>query len=591
VRFVAIDGEADSDGNYIVMCDSEGRVLYNPQGISSSEALEFLLALPRSCEVVCYGLNYDVNQWIKDLPRATLERLAEYNQCSWRGCYRLQWIPSKMFTVTTPEKSVTVCEVFGFFQTSFVSALQNWGIPPPVELQAMKRKRGSFTQKELARVVAYCQQECRLLVQMMDKLYTACCDADCIPRRRWIGAGSIASALMTKHHIRQHHVHDVDLFGQAVTEDYILRGYYGGRVELYQQGWTKACAVYDIRSAYPSAALALPSLTRATWEHTCTWQPDRLGLWRVSWDINNYNGHVAPFPVRLSSSRICYPLSGDGVYHTVEVRAALECGYPIKVHDGIVLSTSLELPFSWIQDVYAHRVRMQKQGNYGEKALKLGLNSIYGKCAQGYGFGNRPPFQSYFWAGLITSTTRAKMLRLLTEATHPVMIATDGLVCENRHMTSTTSWQTGIGSWERSLYDRVATIQPGVYVAEYNGTRHVKSRGFFARDVDYDVMLDYFQHDRMSCYHYKSRRFIGLKVALHRKDFSVWRQWINEPRTVSFEVQHKRAVNDGKRTLLYPLKGPYSSIAYAPKQSLYDDPTDDTLENMIRDDQPHREVD
>jgi hypothetical protein len=127
-------------------------------------------------------------------------------------------------------------------------------------------------------------------------------------------------------------------------------------------------------------------------------------------------------------------------------------------------------------------------------------------------------------------------------------------------------------------------------VAELDGERLVKSRGFLARDVDYDVMLDRFEHDSLGCYHFRSRRFIGLKVALHRKDFGVWRQWIDERRSVAFEIQNKQRIVCGSNVLLYPIAGPFSSLPYEPKQSLYDDPTDDALENMVRGDQPHREI-
>lgn len=591
-KFIAIDGEADNKGNYIVMCDSEGRVLYNPNGITSAEAFGFLLSLPKRHEIVCYGLNYDANQWLKDLPRYNLEGLATQNRTAWQGTYKLEWIPSKMFTVTVPGKSVTVCEVFGFFQTSFVKALQQWGFEAPAEIETMKRKRGTFTRKELQRVIAYCQHECRLLVQLMERLQDACRQADCVPRRRWIGAGSIASSLMMKHNVRAHHAHDLDVFDGDLTEEYVLRAYFGGRVELYQQGWQTPAVSNDVRSAYPFGAMFLPALPGARVQHVKSYSRHRYALWRVSWDCPQ-GTVVAPFPVRLPAGQICYPLAGSGVYHAHEVQAALALGYNVTVHDGVELHPEeLARPFAWIPEVYEHRARFKREGNFAEKALKLGLNSVYGKTAQGYGFGKKPPFQSYYWAGFITSYTRARILQQLALTRNPVMVATDGIV---------GGWippggdpvTTDIGTWEEDSYDRIATIQPGVYVAEKNGEQLVKSRGFFARDVNYPAMVERFYEDPLSAYHFRSRRFIGLKVALHRKDFNVWRQWIDERRSIAFEIQNKQHEWDYDRRVmsLYPIAGPYDSLPYVPKQSLYDDPSDEALENMVRDDQPHREVD
>ena len=590
--FVAIDGEADNNGNYIVMCDSTGRTLYRPQGICSFDALNFILTVPGKPDVVCYGLNYDVNQWIKDFSRAELESLAsDGHRTTYRNMYKLEWIPSKMFTVTVPGRTVVVCEVFGFFQTSFVKALQAWGIEPPAEIETMKQKRGTFTPAELDRVVSYCLQECKLLVQVMERLREACVQADCVPRR-YIGAGSIASALMRRNGIKQHHAHDVDIFTKDQVNDYVLRSYFGGRVELHKQGWSQNVVSADIRSAYPAAATLLPSLTQdVEVTHVRSYlSTEKFALWRVSWrDIGN---GVSPFPVRLPKGDICYPANGSGVYHAAEVKAAIDCGYDVTVHDGVILRASDAKPFDWIPDVYRLRARYKAQGSFAEKALKLGLNSVYGKTAQGYGFGRKPPYQSYFWAGFITSYTRAKVLRMLNDCgALPIMVATDGIVLDAPEPFNMVSGDN-LGDWEIDTYDQIGTIQPGVYVGDSAGDTFVKSRGFFARDVDYADLIQQFYADKFGSYHYKSRRFIGLKVALHRKDFSVWRTWPNEQRSIAFEVKNKNRVEnpDGTVTLL-PISGPYDSLPYEPKQSLYDDPTDYTLENMVRDDQPHREVD
>jgi hypothetical protein len=592
-RFVAVDGEADNRGRYIIMCDSLGRVLHDPEGIGTQDALDFILAIPKGFEVVCYGLNYDSNQWMCDLSRSNLERLASEgdHRATWRGEYKLEWIPSKMFTVSVPGKSVTVCEVFGFFQTSFVKALAAWGIEQPAEIETMKQKRGTFTAHELKRVIHYCQAECKLLVEVMERLQDACNIAGCAPRRRWIGAGSIATSLLTSKGVKEHHAHDLDVFGSEDTESYVLGAYFGGRVELYQQGWVQGALVEDVRSAYPYGATHAPSLKDAEVSHHKCYDPSmEFAIYHVRWNANP-DCRVTPFPVRLPSGQICYPLSGEGYYHAREVQAALRFPeFHVDVLDGIALHPATdEKPFAWIPELYEQRKKFKAAGSYAEKALKLGLNSVYGKTAQGYGFGGKPPYQSYYWAGFITSYTRARVLERLAREPRPVMCATDGVVTQNGKRASDSN---DLGTWERDSYERIATIQPGVYVADVGGERIVKSRGFFARDVDYDELVSQFYKDPLSAYHFDSRRFIGLKVALHRKDFNVWRTWPNERRSIAFEINNKRRVQlDNGNVELWPIAGPFTSLPYVPKQSLYDDPTDAMLENMVRDDQPHREVD
>jgi hypothetical protein len=591
-KFVAIDGEADQDGNYILLCDSLGRTVFNPTGVTTKQALEFILEEPQGAVLVCFGLNYDVNQWLRDLQKPDLRRMANEQGTTFRQKYKLEWIPGKTFTVKVGRApGRTVCEVFGFFQVRFVKALQQWGFEPPAEIEQMKKRRGTFKQSELKAINDYCFHECLLLVKLMERLEDACRQANCVPRGRWIGAGAIASALLASHGCKPHHAYDVDLFGQQVTDDYILRAYFGGRVELYQQGWQADASSHDIRSAYPYAAMSLPSLLHASWEWAAHYHPYPHALWRVSWDIPAPGPQVVPFPVRIADGSICYPLSGEGVYHGCEVAAAMRAGFDVWVHDGVVLQpNSPARPFDWIPEVYEHRARFKADGNHAEKALKLGLNSVYGKMAQGQQQAKwRPPYQSYFWAGYVTAVTRARVLDRLVKLSTPVMTATDGIV--HGGLSVEEGPQYGIGSWEHATYDRIATIQPGVYVAEANGERMIKSRGFFARDVNYDDLLTDFADDPMSAYRYHSRRFIGLKAALQRTDFAVWRQWVEEHRSVAFQVRNKQRVVEGDKVLLYPTYGRGSSLPYVPKQSLYDVRGIEQTEDMIHDDQPHREVD
>lgn len=592
VEFVAVDGEADAQGNYILLCDSTGRVLHNPAGIDSKQAFDFLLPLrAKHRQVVCFGLNYDANQWCKDLRPGYLRRLSEDGACTWNYRYKLTWWPSKYFGIRDNKtgQTVKVCEVFGFFQTSFVKALQAWGFTPPSEIETMKRKRGTFTAGELDRVIRYCQAECALLVKLMDALASACATAECSPRRDWIGAGAIASSLLASHGVKHAHTYDRDIAERSIVEDYILGAYFGGRVEMLAQGVMYTCHTRDLRSAYPYAATSLPSLLGAKVVTRKRFDPSRPGIWRVRWD-SQAHGQLAPFPVRTQGRAISYPRSGEGTYHTVEVATVMKLGYKIDVLGGVVLRVGVDgEPFDWVPKLYAHRAVLKSRGDPAEKALKLGLNSVYGKLAQGFGHG-QPPFQSYWWAGMITAATRARMLELAHKSKHPCMISTDGLFAWRPGTRGST--RATLGSWEPDRVDNLFCAQPGVYRGWKGDREIVKSRGFFAREVDYGELHDAWRDGGSDAsYSYSSRRFIGLRVALHRNRLDLWRQWVDERRTLSLEPERK--VVTGERhpqtgmLLLYPPYEVITSVPYRPKQSLYDDPTDDDLENMISDDQPH----
>jgi hypothetical protein len=630
--FIAIDGEADDQGRYIVMCDSLGRELINPEGVTTKQALEWLLDLapggpcnPGKAKLVCFGLNYDVNQWLRDCSAGELTRIAYEGKTSHRMRYRLSWLPRKLFTVKDAKtgRRVVIAEVFGFFQTTFVKALKQWGLEPTAEIESMKRARGTFTHDQLKQIAHYCHAECTLLVELMGRLAEACEHAGCVPAKEWIGAGAIASRLLTVNQVKLFHAYDADLAARDIVESHILGAYFGGRVEMLAQGVTPIARTVDIKSAYPAAAMHLPNLLGAKLVPLKHYQPDaEHAIWRVSWDGQNHNG-VCPFPVRLEDFTIVYPESGAGHYHAAEVRAAIDVGYRLTVHDGVKLRqpggalARERVPFAFIPQLFAIRDQYKVEGHAAEKALKLGLNSVYGKLAQGYGYGNSPPpFQSYMWAGEITARTRAIMLRCMHQVNTPLMVSTDGLFYADANRVAPAAVgvpRKGLGSLDYGEMTDPLLVQAGVYSYNCPACRPrvgyqdpdpacercdgrgyaVKSRGFAARDVDYGELREMWLDDGPAgTYHYRSRRFIGLRVALARNKLAtIWRTWPTEARSLNLTASRKLTPEHGGRLLrLEPLTGPYDSMPYVPKQSLYDDPTDDTLEMMTADDQPHCDI-
>lgn len=581
--FIAIDGEA-IDGRYVLLCSSDNtsagkRSVFNIDGLTTRECFDFLIGTAeRGKAVVCFGLNYDSNNWLINLPRPILEELWTHHY-AYVGNYRIEWLPGRWFSLTRSDsRYVKVTETFGFFQSSFVAACKAWGFEPGGELEAMKKKRGSFTPSDQRRVTEYCHAECDLLVQLMGKLAASCAEAEATPSS-WIGAGAIASSLLAKQGVADHHAHDLDITTADVATDVVLGAYFGGRVELLKQGVTGNVKTADVRSAYPHAATLLPSLAGGRLVHRSRYKPEaEHAIWRVSWE--NLQGAVMPFPVRVKKA-IWYPRSGSGWYHACEVRAAQAAGFPVRVHEGYVLQPARASvgaqPFGWVPVLFAQRARWQKAGNPAQKALKLGLNSLYGKLAQGYGYKNKAPrWQSYFWAGEITARTRARLLTVAAQARAPIMLATDGVFG-----APTIRGADRLGGWELGKLDWLFTAQPGVYQAfDDTGKEVLKSRGFFAREVDYDVLRDGWESEGAEYVHtYKSTRFVGLGTALHRTDFGVWRQWVTESRSLSLSIDRKISVPDGRGgNVLLPPPGPLQSEPYEPKISLLDARALDTLQ-------------
>jgi hypothetical protein len=437
-----------------------------------------------------------------------------------------------------------------------------WDIEVQPELEHMKEKRSTFSTAELQRIIDYCKTECVLMSELMGKIESQCDRLEIRPKN-WIGAGSLASALLTKQNVAVHHVHDADITSNTGALEGIMRAYFGGRVEMFKQGVTKIAYTFDINSAYPAGIMTLPSMTNATVRHSRKYLPNEPhAVWRVKWE--NVRGLVMPFPVRVKKE-IFYPRSGEGCYHAIEVVQAIACGYPIEVIEGWVLRVRDKSdPFSWVQEVYAARRQLKKEKDHGEKVLKLALNSVYGKLAQGQGFkGTLPPFQCYWWAGEVTAYTRARMLKIAQMAT-PLMISTDGVFLDKKVRAGRISENLGDLTSEEKIDLFIG--QPGVYHGYgTDGKELLRSRGFFARDIDYsDLRSGYAKEGNDYIHQYISKdRFIGLGVSLQKKSMVDWLRWIEQKRAISLEPRRKIISNEGK---LSPIPGPLTSEIYVPKK-------------------------
>lgn len=591
--FIAVDGEAIS-GDYVLLNASQaGHVLnMEPGGLRTRQCFDFLLQLPKPSIPVCFGLNYDVNMWIGGLRTDCLHELWNEHYTYWAD-YRLEWLPGKWFSIRHVDgRYVKISEVFGFFQTSFVNAAKAWGFQPPAEMQLMKQARGAFTPAQVRKVIRYCEGECTMLVSLMDKLRDACRAADAMPRS-WIGAGSIAAPLLKRHGVQDHHVYDLDLAPVQTVEDSVMRAYFGGRVELLAQGiHLGGVQTMDLRSAYPAAATFLPSLAGARLVHRKRYRPDaQHAIWRVRWALNpSVSIRAMPFPVRRDKA-IHYPAAGEGCYHAAEVRTAMRLGYPINVLEGWELwgGENHATPFDWLAKLYRHRAQLKAQGDPAEKALKLGLNSVYGKLAQGPGYKGRPKWQSYFWAGEITARIRARVLHALSRSAGPVMVATDGVFARSFDGRMGSRLKPDLGTWEPGSLDWMFCAQPGVYHGSGPDGEIIKSRGFFAREIDYDALRETYEAEGAAgVYEYESTRFVGLGTAIHRVDPSIWRTWKTERRVIALLPQRKipTVPVDGV-SILRPIPGPISSQPYIPKISLVDAQALDYLQGH---EQPMRET-
>ena len=554
---VAWDGEGANislaDGSvrqlYVLLANSKGQHVLDPLGLSTTSCLDFLCDNADEKDInVIFGGSYDANMMLADLPRSALHRLWTEGQCTYRDFYiRYTW--RKCLTVKRRSKtpgrkwdgSITLWDVLGFFQATFVRTVESWLPDVDVDwLAEMKAGRGTFRLEDIDEIIRYCHYECDLLVRVCVALFDSFADAD-IRLTRFDGAGAVAAALLRAHKIDRY----LGVRPQEVATA-AQYAYAGGRIEAPKIGNLVYGAVYqyDINSAYPSAIRGLPCLEHGEWVYNKGWSPEMgPSVIHVEWDLPP-DRPFYPFFYRTPDGRILYPRVGEGWYWDAEVRAALQYD-----RDGIAVlecwewrQVCDERPFAWLDEVYADRLRFKAEGNKAEYGLKLGMNSVYGKMAQQSGWartGKPPRYHCLPMAGMVTSETRAALYMLAMQNPEAIIaFCTDAVI-------STVPLEcyqgSGLGEWTAKTFDGVTICQPGVYFLRNQGEVWAsKFRGFDPGVLNREAIVGCWLGDRDQ-FEAEVTRFVGAGSALRGpKSWPRWRTWETTSRHLDLTPTGKR---------------------------------------------------
>jgi DNA polymerase type B, organellar and viral len=521
---------------YVLLANSKGDNIQNKEGISTFTALEFILSCKKEYPnsiFVGFAFNYDIAQILKDLPWESLKEIYKTNRAKY-GHYNLEWRPRRWLRVSdrVEKKSATIYDVFGFFQTSFLIACEKYlgkDDPALTLIKKGKEARDTFKWEELDDfIIPYCNTELSMLVRVMDKLREHFHEVG-LDLTKWYGPGAVANQVLKKYNIAIHMSKDVP----AEVTNASQYAYAGGRFEQFKLGChTDTVYEYDIRSAYPAAIAQLPSLSNGTWEYVDTFEHDSFGVWNIGYDTT-YKGDNQPKPLfcRSENGSVSFPSEVTGWYWTPEASLV-----PSFIRGGYIFrSTSSRRPFDFTRQLFNLRRHYVELGIPSQLALKLALNSIYGKLAQTIGGTDGPPaWHQLEWAGWITSYTRAVIYKA-------ILLNPDAIIAsETDAVFSTTPLDLdlgpGLGEWELTTFDNITYLQSGFYYATQDKKVICKYRGL-DRDrntgqpvgLPYRSVLDHLRYSRTQ-EHWRTEplsssttRFVNIGLALQTS--SIFRSW------------------------------------------------------------------
>lgn len=512
--YIGIDGEGRGRKNhkYVMLAASteDGEREWHIQGdrLSTEQCLDLILALPnKRTRIFSYSFNYDLTKMLEDLDDETLYKLFRPGlRPGKRGPRPMRWgryllnLQGTKFTVKGKiegrMKKVVIWDLFKFFQGKFITSLKDWRVGNPElweRMSKMKDKRAEFDKEKDEDVLAYCLEECRCMAELGRRLIEAHEKAG-LKLRAYYGAGSSGGAMLSAMGIRQKIKP-----GPVEMNHAVASAFFGGRFENSVIGEIKGTIYdYDIASAYPYQCYFLPCLEHGRWEQTNRrkdLEGKRAALVRYGLEPNSSITSWGPFPFRTKDGSICFPQSSGGGWVWLDEYLAGERHFPnVYFKEAWTYTCDCDCrPFERIAEFYVQRLILGKEGP--GIVIKLGCNSCYGKLAQSVG---SAIFNSWIWAGMITSGTRAMILDALAahqDWSNLLTIATDGIKTRERlklapprdtgtFVAANNLGKSALGEWEfdekKTSHHGLFVARPGIYFPlnpTIDELKHIKGRG------------------------------------------------------------------------------------------------------------------
>lgn len=548
-QFRAIDGEGmmvDGEHLYVLLAVGQDQIS-DPAGLHIDQILEFIYDHyePRTA-YVGFFLGYDFTQWIKTLPESrarmllTKEGIASRNRTGKTkgdhkhlpphpvnyGPWQFDMLGGKRFklrkrdcicklSVCEHKKGpwMYVCDVGGYFQTSFLNVINPKKWPEPIVTQdeydtlveGKSRRDVAILDDDMRKYNALENAILERVMQEYDKGLGAI--GVRLPASKWFGPGQAAQTWMKGRSPKGEEVYAVmpDWFYEAAKASY-----YGGWFEIMMHGLVPGVShEYDVNSAYPAIIANMPCLLHGTYYRGTGRIPrDKTGgrrllllralVWTQAYDYKRIRYPIGAMLHRDGAGRISRPMITEGWFWEHELAAAKRAGLVTRIADDRCYEwvsydpCDCRPPLWEMANLYLQRLRAGKDTPFG-KGAKTVYNSGYGKFAQSVG---KPIYGNSVYASFITAGCRTKILTAI--ATHPggaanvCMVATDAVFFLDRHDGLDLS--DSLGDWSYEARSNLTLFKPGVYwddstreAIRLGDVATFKARGINAKDFSAEL--------------------------------------------------------------------------------------------------------
>lgn len=475
--FIAWDGEAPKDTGYSLFGSSEGHEICKPH-LTTEECFDLLLEAKRENPrqiFIMFGSRYDFDEIIRQsMPSDRMARIKWYGSVTWHG-YTVKQAEGKWFSISKDGVTVKVFEIFGWFNTAYIKALEEYQIGTAEErriIREQKENRPTFQWADIEEIRHYMRLELKLMPPLMDFIRSICLQAGFNPKA-WYGPSALATQMLRSNGIKGHMSKCPPAVNKAAQYAYAA-----GRFEMFRGGILSPVYSQDINNAYVRAMLELPSLSNGSWRKGKDFEPGKFGVYRIRYRHSKRFDYSYPMPLfrRMPNGTVCWPATVENWYWSPEAEIVAD-NPDAEFLEAWIFDDDGQRPFAFVSEVFRKRMFLKSlpkdnPNRAAEKAFKWALVAIYGQLCRTVGwnqFTREPPaFHQLEWAGYITSWCRAQVWKAAVRCGDKLIsIDTDSVTA----MCPIEGVKEGkeLGDWEPSQSDLGVFYQSGIYFLQSGG--------------------------------------------------------------------------------------------------------------------------
>lgn len=493
--------------------------------------------------------------------------------------FKIKYIQGKQFHLSNKKNVIKLYDIAQFYgfqklETAAQDYLKrgkqdsaNWVLKSQ-EFTAGKHTEDwmkNYLEENLEEIGKYCSLDAELTKNLAEYMEKAFLDSG-IPFDKPLSQAKIAEQYIKNNYQYPFIPPSIEHFHTAAE-----LSFHGGIFETLQRGFFKQPIWdYDINSAYPATMSTLPHWANGSFYQTekpstdirfgwyltefdCRWVPyeDRVNPYLENF-VFNIDGEQKEVEHILNPKRIVYPEGPRKQFITrVELDFLNKHGYKNKVLGGVEwqqLKDKFKSPFSWMKKTYYDRqkIKQENKNDMRQYALKILLNSSYGKTAQQEPF--KGPLTNFFYASYITSETRVKLAEIAERnKKYVVDIATDG-ICLTREDKNLEIDSSKLGAYSLSVFDSALFIGSGIrQMFNSDGSYTTYARGL-TNDRSYNMLADI--KNNLGATELKNKKFRPLNLGecathintLDLKDLNVFTE-VSKTLSVNTDKKHNWSLN------------------------------------------------